>query len=433
MSNGNPFYVKPAAAMVDVSPLAEGLGTVAARAREKRERTRIGEELKTAMSSGDPAQVMAMHSKYPELSDAINNQIGYVSDESRNIFTDSYINAMTELRAGQRIDEDGTQSFDPAAVKRAEEIMLQGSEKVASMGGKPWNMQYDMEELNQDPSTVYQRMQMGLAAANPDMYKMMYGTAAGDNKMQFGGQEMFKDEAGNTFFATTRRNPQTGAVESVVTPVESGTQQKGSLVPAGGAYGETARESMERKAEEYTTKKTEENRIAAVESYRAKLPAMSTELRELDNIIDAIDRGADTGVIANYFPTVTRATSELFQAARRLGLNIIQNTTFGALSVAEMNLAMETAVPTGLDQAELREWAQNKKLALYKIQNEVQSAIDHLNAGKPIEQWYAQRGKVRQYREQGINVGARRRDKKTGQIQVLKDDGEWHNELPDIR
>ena len=242
----------------------------------------------------------------------------------------------------------------------------------------------------------------------------------------FGGQEMFKDSEGNVFFGTTARNPQTGAVEPRVTPLVAGTQPIGALQPAGGAYTETAQESTERKAAEYLTKKTEENRLAAIESYRAKLPAMSTELRELDNIIDAIKSGADTGVIANYFPTVTRSTAELFQAARRLGLNIIQNTTFGALSAAEMNLAMETAVPTGLDEAELMQWAQGKKQALYKLQNEVQGAINHLNQNKPIEDWYAKRAKVRQYREQGINVGARRRNLENNRVEELRDDGEWH-------
>ena len=342
---------------------------------------------------------------------------------------------MTTLRSGQTVDEEGQASFDPAAVKRAEEIMMTGAEEVRNMGGSPWNMEYDMQGLAEDPQRVYERMQMGLAAVDPDLYKMMYPTAAaaGATPYSAGAQEMFKDEAGNVFMSTLVTDRRTGQSKVNYVPVEPGTKQEGRLTPAGGAFTETAQESMERKASEYLTKKTEENRIAAIESYRAKLPAMSTEIRELDNIIDAIDRGADTGVIANYFPNTTRATAELFQAARRLGLNIIQNTTFGALSVAEMNLAMETAVPTGLDDPELREWAQNKKQVLYKLQNEVQSAIDHLNAGGTIEEWYAQRGKVRQYREQGINVGARRRDKKTGQIQVLKDDGEWHNELPDIR
>ena len=53
----------------------------------------------------------------------------------------------------------------------------------------------------------------------------------GRTKFQFGGQESFKDDAGNIFFATTRRNPATGAVESQITPMVEGTQVSGQLTP----------------------------------------------------------------------------------------------------------------------------------------------------------------------------------------------------------
>lgn len=387
MSNGNPFYVKPATAMVDTAPLAQGLGAVAARAQQQKMQQARAAEMRDVISSGDPARVMDLMAKYPEISQDINAQIGFASDQTRNVMANAYVNSMLELEHGKTIDEEGTEEIDPAAAKSAEEILMTAAEEVRGFGGTPTNIMYDAERAETDPQGTLKRMQMGLLLSDPELYASLYGDPADPTKFQFGGQEMFKDDKGNIFFGTSARDPRTGDVEPRVTPLVQGTEPVGELIPAGGSYGETAQERTTRAAQENWNQLDTGQRMDRIEEYRAKIPAISTEIRELNNIIDAVDRGADTGVIANYFPNVTRATNELFQAARRLGLNIIQNTTFGALSEAEMNLAMETAVPTGMDEEELRGWAKDKIEVLYKLQTEVMNAVDHLAGGGTPESW----------------------------------------------
>ena len=97
-------------------------------------------------------------------------------------------------------------------------------------------------------------MRMGLLISNPDVYKTLYGTAAGASKMQFGAQEMFKDEDDNLFLGTLQMNPSTGQVEPVVKSLQGNVQPVGALTPAGGSYGETAEEVSRRKAKEQKTK-----------------------------------------------------------------------------------------------------------------------------------------------------------------------------------
>ena len=44
-------------------------------------------------------------------------------------------------------------------------------------------------------------------------------------KVQFGGQQTFKDTQGNLFFGTTRRSPQTGQVETALAPIGKAPSQ----------------------------------------------------------------------------------------------------------------------------------------------------------------------------------------------------------------
>jgi hypothetical protein len=72
----------------------------------------------------------------------------------------------------------------------------------------------------------------------------------GTTKQQFGGQITVKDENGNLFFATTRRNPNTGEVESVLAPMGDGIAQPVGQVQQVGAFGLTASEQVTQKADE---------------------------------------------------------------------------------------------------------------------------------------------------------------------------------------
>ena len=51
----------------------------------------------------------------------------------------------------------------------------------------------------------------------------------------------------------------------------------------------------------------------------------------------------------------------------QLGLDVVGSVTFGALSEGELNLALSTALPTGLEGPELVKWAEDKIEAQEKL------------------------------------------------------------------
>lgn len=81
--------------------------------------------------------------------------------------------------------------------------------------------------------------------------------------VQFGGQQTFKDEKGNLFFGTTKRDPKTGNVQSVLAPID-GTSKPTGKVSMAGTYGLTADEKVDQVGKE----KTEADRAAANETAR---------------------------------------------------------------------------------------------------------------------------------------------------------------------
>lgn len=116
-----------------------------------------------------------------------------------------------------------------------------------------------------------------------------------------------------------------------------------------------------------------------------KIQAAETNISSYKDVVDAIADGAKSGAINNMFPTFRDATVKLRAAQRELGLNVIQNTTFGALSQGELDLAMQTALPTNLSSGALQQHVLDKQAAQYKLLNYYYEALDYLAGGSPNE------------------------------------------------
>jgi hypothetical protein len=131
---------------------------------------------------------------------------------------------------------------------------------------------------------------------------------------------------------------------------------------------------------------------AGYEAYQA-LGKASIALGNYEEAISAIDRGAKSGMIYNMLPSITESSASLENAMNRLGLDVIGSVTFGALSEAEMNLAMETAVPRNLEPPELREWLVRKRDAQVKAIDALNRAATYLSTpGNTLQSWMAERG-----------------------------------------
>lgn len=119
-----------------------------------------------------------------------------------------------------------------------------------------------------------------------------------------------------------------------------------------------------------------------------KLQSVNNSKRLLQSAIQAIDDGAETGPIMKRLPTVTRASAALDAVQKELGLNVLQNTTFGALSEKELEFALETGLPKNMRPDQLREWAQRKLDAQGKLEDYLYRAAVFLGTpGNTVADW----------------------------------------------
>lgn len=111
-------------------------------------------------------------------------------------------------------------------------------------------------------------------------------------------------------------------------------------------------------------------------------------ISNLESAIAALDAGANTGVIASKFPNWKASTIELQNIQRQLGLDIIGSVTFGALSEGELSLALETALPLNMNEAELKDWLIRKKTAQTKLADYITDQARFLSVpGRTLGDW----------------------------------------------
>ena len=120
----------------------------------------------------------------------------------------------------------------------------------------------------------------------------------------------------------------------------------------------------------------------------AEVGKIKKNLGNIDDAIAAIDAGANTGVIASKLPNITAASIQLANVRQQLGLDVIGSVTFGALSEGELNLALDTALPTGLAPKDLRAYLVNKKTAQTKLAGYLTEQATYLSKrGNTLAGW----------------------------------------------
>lgn len=162
-----------------------------------------------------------------------------------------------------RIQDLPIEQQNIAISKRIEEVEARGGDATQS------------RELLATPFEQRKKqLQVVQLAGLSNEKRLEFIQGGGRSKFQFGGQEIFKDEAGNIFFATTTRDPGTAQVDPVVTPLIQGTQVQGQLSPVSGA-GVTPAEKVtqaqqianvkfiEKRRDKITSELSDKNRIAS--------------------------------------------------------------------------------------------------------------------------------------------------------------------------
>ena len=123
------------------------------------------------------------------------------------------------------------------------------------------------------------------------------------------------------------------------------------------------------------------SRAKAIDKGFEQITKVNNNIGNLNRAIQLLDEGAKTGAVERFLPSVKAATVELNNLRNRLGLDVIGSVTFGVLSEGELNLALDTALPTGLNEPELKDWLQRKKAAQEKLRGYLEDQINFLDQG----------------------------------------------------
>jgi hypothetical protein len=119
-----------------------------------------------------------------------------------------------------------------------------------------------------------------------------------------------------------------------------------------------------------------------------KIPSVRTAIVNYDDAIAQLDAGAETGIIDSMLPSFTVAGKNLDNTIKRLGLDVVGNTTFGALSGSELAFALKAAIPDNLQPAELRKWLVAKRNAQQKLLTGLDEMANFLGDGtKTLVDW----------------------------------------------
>jgi|GEM_PF-7042154 len=117
---------------------------------------------------------------------------------------------------------------------------------------------------------------------------------------------------------------------------------------------------------------------------------MSKVRANIDTLEDAkraLESGAQTGFFAQFLPDISRSATELANVKNRLGLNVVSSVTFGALSESELNMALNTALPTNMDEDYLKGWVQERIDAKKKLLDNLLEVTGFLARGNSIGDW----------------------------------------------
>ena len=179
---------------------------------------------------------------------------------------------------------------------------------------------------------------------------------------------------------------------------------------------------LQREGEEANLQRTaREARIAAqapifmesMEDYRIQIDGIVNTVDSLERVKEKYEQGAAVGVAA-MLPEIfqNNATRELNKIVTEMGLGVIANGKFGALSEQEMKVAMEANVPQDIQfgtQEEAIEYLIGAIAAKKQLATELSLYRDYLieqnDAGAPASKVEWQKIRDEQIRAQEINQG----------------------------
>ena len=388
--------------------LLEGLqlGAAFKKQRQAREQEQLAEQYKADASAyytnPTPQGALELARKYPEQGAAFMQEYRALGAEQQKGEFNRAARALSAVASGRA---DIAKSIIDDEIKAA-----------AEAGEDTSNLERISSSIERDPDTAYATMMQILAVMDPErtssIADALKKAGVGGAGQQFSvlskqqaselglpelsaGQAYILDEKG---MPKTIGNPTAGVDASNVQSsviLESGTvvsvlknndrivrNALGDIV-TGQKAADAIKEAQEYGAELQGIRAG--NRAGAAFSQEranaafTQLEKIRGNISNLQEVNRLIDEGADTGVIDSQLPS-WRASSIALNAARnRLGLDVVGSTTFGALSEAELELALQTALPTNLEQADLKDWVNRKIAAQEKLADYLEQQVAFLS------------------------------------------------------
>ena len=177
-------------------------------------------------------------------------------------------------------------------------------------------------------------------------------------------------------------------------------------------------------------RETGKRRVEQIDNAESKVNAAERSISVLDRALAALDAGGKTGPFIDLLPTIRESSLLLESIQRELGLNVVSDTTFGALSEGELNLALRTGLDTRLPPDALRQQILDKKAAQEKLIAYFDEAVEFLleNPNATIGKFkFEKRKQRRQANKQSQNGGAttpppEKGSSKKFEMEVLEDE-----------
>jgi len=379
----NPYYVQQA--NYDTKPVMSGINQVLETTRVLNKKKQMKEAMMNAFQSGDPTAVANFVAEYPEAQEGLGKAMGFKSEATKKNYLDT-------MRGILSVNSSDLPPEEKDAKIRG---MLQTrNDYVKSQGGTPSDTEAGVELYNKDPEGFLRATELGYSAMAPkqevDQYNLQRGQSTSGRGMGFSGKDTFKDEEGNHFSSTEIRDNTTGKIVTSVQAMDGSDKKPVGKLSRVNALGLTDQEVIKHEAKKTGMTAKVKRHEKAVDELTSQLSGFNEEARLLAEAERLLKTGnVSTGTIQNMFPSFEADTIKLQNIGQRLGLNIIQNTTFGALSEAEMRLAMQTGFPSDMQPEALLQWTRDRRAARAKLKQEIMSAIRYMNMQDPNDPEYA--------------------------------------------
>lgn len=274
---------------------------------------------------------------------------------------------------------DALKSGDPARVSAARK----GLQDVVDSGANLWRPQRPEDSIDYKKFEFEQNkfnQEQALRERAQAWKEQHPNEGAADKNGLFGSPDTVKDEAGNLFKNVIVQS--NGGATTRLLPIGHNSAPVGN-VSVVGQYGLTAGEKVGQAGAEtdITEKKKQANKLS--EDLYGKINTINSGLQTFQQGIDAIDKGANTGVIQNLMPSLKASTIELDNVKRRLGADVLTSGIFGIASERDVKTAFDMAAPP-LAPQELKKWLVDRQQSQAKVRDIYEKAIDYLAEGNTI-------------------------------------------------